>query len=633
MIIDSFFAKLGFDVNTEGLADFRSQADALKKSVMEVGAVFIGATVGLGLLVEKVAGSMAEIQDFAELNELSAKSVAALGKIATENDSSLDGLKTTLQNLNRGAGEAALGVGRSAIIFKKLGIEAKNADGSVKKADQLLGEIADKMQGISRQEQIALAGKLGIDPPLVKLLEEGSENLAKLREEAELFNPFTEGDYQLAEKVDKLFAKAKGTVGVFAKMIGVSLLPIAKEVLTTYLEWFKASRKATSGAVVDGLKIFVAFLSTAWDWVRRLVGGVRDLYDWLTKFRIVTYAAGAALAVFVSAQVYEKLVQLGSAIKLLTLRVATFNATALIIPAIFGAIAIAIGLLIDDYVNFTEGNESFIGDMAARFPVILDIINGIKTAVGAFVGFWQHQWENLGPPVMGLIESIGALAVALWPIARIVLQVLGWAFLNVLPIAVFVLRGILTTVTVVAEGITVVLGGIIEVVSWVVDKITALFSMGWGNWVAGFHALGDGIISIFTAVFGWIMRGIDAVSNTIGAAVSGVARFLGLSSATPGASGAPTGPLAQAIAAAPTMPAQLPTAPWAQPGGAFAPTAPLGAAANTPGGTSVSASTTITGTNINITAPDAQAAGESVRRVLEDMNRQTTRNGQSMVDL
>lgn len=381
-IIESFFVSLGFEVNTEKIDEFKKKAEELRESATTLGSIFTGAAAGIGLLVQGVASSMGDLASFAELNEVSARSVAALGKIATENDGSLEGMKSTIQSLNKSIGEAALGVGRGAMTFEKLGLAAKGADGKVKTVDDILGEVADKMEGLSRQEQIAMAEKLGIDPQFVKVLEKGSANLAKLREEAELLNPFTEEDYQLADQVDKLFIKAKGTLGTFTKMLGVSLLPTVKEVLQNYLEWFKASRKATSDVFIRALKLMAGAVGTVWDWVVRLVSGLKSAYEWLTKFKAVTYLAAAAVAVFVSVKTYDFVLQLGGAIRMLTMRMAAFNATALIIPAIIGAIILALGLLIDDYVNWKEGNDSVIGGLVEQFPWLLNMIQGIEKAVG-----------------------------------------------------------------------------------------------------------------------------------------------------------------------------------------------------------------------------------------------------------
>ena len=270
-VIDSFLVALGFQTDTSGAEAYKKSLESVEKTVTTVMGVATAAAGIIGWAVHRAAQSMGELYSFAELNEVSARSLEALGKIAVENDGSLEGMKSTVQSLNKVIGEAALGIGRGAMTFEKLNMSAKNADGSIKNVDDILYEVADKMQGMSRQEQLALGSKLGIDPQFVKVLAQGSDNLRQLREEAELFNPFKEEDYEMADKVDKLFTKASKSIGVFGKQIAVSMFPVIKQMLEGYLAWFKEFRKGGAETFGKALKVIVAVLQTMWDWTVRVV--------------------------------------------------------------------------------------------------------------------------------------------------------------------------------------------------------------------------------------------------------------------------------------------------------------------------------------------------------------------------
>ena len=222
-IIESLFVSLGFKVDTAGIEQMKARTESRIASALKVGALFTGAAIGIGLFTKSIAKTLGDTQDFAELNNMTSRSVEALGKVAVQNDSSLEGMRSTIQSLNGKIGEAALGLGRGAMIFRKVGLEAKDANGKVKSFDQILEDVSDRMRTMSRPEQIAMANKLGIDPSLIPLLAKGKENLKALREEAELLNPLSEEDYKLADEVDKLFIKATATAGVLSKMLGVTI--------------------------------------------------------------------------------------------------------------------------------------------------------------------------------------------------------------------------------------------------------------------------------------------------------------------------------------------------------------------------------------------------------------------------
>lgn len=604
-ILESFFVSLGFEIDNSKLDEFKKKTEELRESVLKVGAIFTGAAAGIGLLVEGVAHSMGDLYSFAELNEVTARSVAALGKIATENDGSLEGMKSTIQSLNKTIGEAAIGIGRGAMTFEKLNLSAKRADGSVKTVDDILAEVADKMQGLSRQEQIAMAEKLGIDPQFVKVLEKGSENLAKLREEAELMNPFTERDYELADQVDKLFLKAKATLGTFTKMLGVSLLPQVKEVLTNYMEWFKASRKATSGVFVTALQAISGAIGTVWDWVMRLVSGLKSAFQWLTQFKIVTYAAAAALGVFISVQAYEFVTKLGAAIKMMTLRMATFNATALVIPATIGAIAIAIGLLIDDYVNWKEGNDSVIGGLIEQFPWLLQVIQTLEKWVGQFIDFWIQQWKTLGPPLMQLIQAVWQLVSVLfdllWPVVKTIFT--GWAYIMaaLLPVIASIIAWL-------AEFLVGAVTKVIEVATWMAEVFTTVFS--------GIKAG----IDLVVQAFDWAKEKVSGFIDMVSGAISKVGSLLGLTDD------------ASKVKVAVTSGSDAPAAASGN-NSLNATGGVIGSAGSNTTTSTVTNTTQVTGTTINVNSPDPAKAGEAVRQELEKMNKQTTRNGQSAVAL
>lgn len=648
-ILESFFVSLGFEIDNSKLDEFKKKTEELRESVLKVGAIFTGAAAGIGLLVEGVAHSMGDLYSFAELNEVTAKSVAALGKIATENDGSLEGMKSTIQSLNKTIGEAAIGIGRGAMTFEKLNLSAKRADGTVKTVDDILAEVADKMQGLSRQEQIAMAEKLGIDPQFVKVLEKGSENLAKLREEAELMNPFTERDYELADQVDKLFIKAKATLGTFTKMLGVSLLPQVKEVLTNYMEWFKASRKATSGVFVTALQAISGAIGTVWDWVMRLVSGLKEAFRWLTQFKVVTYAAAAALGVFISVQAYEFITKLGAAIKLATVRMASFNATALIIPAIIGAIILALGLLIDDYANWKEGNDSVIGDLVEQFPALLEIIKTVEDGVGAFIGFWLEQWETLKEPLSSLAVAIWGLVKmvvsALWPAVKMIFT--GWAYLMaaIIPVVATLIEWlagflvgaigkVVQALTWIVEAATTVFQGVVAVVQFAIEAIVAYFTWWWQTVTAIYETIVGLIGKVVDAVMGGVKGAVDWVMGVIDAAKQKVMGFVDSVVGAIGKVGELLGLTndASKVKVAVSSGSDAPAAASAN-NSLNASGGVIGTAGSNTTTSTVTNTTQVTGTTINVNSPDPAKAGEAVRQELEKMNKQTTRNGQSAVAL
>jgi len=599
-VIDSFLVALGFQTDTTGADEYKKSLESVEKTVATVVGAAAAAAGIIGWAVHKAAASMGELYSFAELNDVSARSLAALGKIAVENDGSLEGMKSTVASLNKVVGEAALGIGRGAMTFEKLNMSAKNADGSVKNVDDILGEVADKMQGLSRQEQLALGAKLGIDPQFVKVLAQGSENLAKLREEAELYNPFKEGDYELADKVDKLFTKASASVGVFGKQVAVSLFPVIKQMLEGYLAWFKEFRKSGSDTFAKALKVLVSVLQTMWDWIVRVVTTVKDIIQWFLKFQIVVWAAYAAMAAFVALKTYTFFMEATKGIIGLTRTMLAFNATALAIPILIGAIILAVALLIDEFVNFKEGNDAFLGDLVKDYPQLLTVINSISDGVAAVIDWMMAMFNELKPAFVDLGNALIKLFVALWPVVQFVFQAIGVVIALLYPIVLWIatqIVGLITwaietaigIVTWLVEAVATVVGAIAALVTWVTD----LFVSAWQGAVNAvslsieylvnlFSAAWDAVKMSFSMVFDWIAAKIDAVIGAAKSAVEWVAKAVGLSKDIPKQEGAPVPQPAQSgvagqaatIAQAPgTVPGVTPT-PGTQKAAQQAPAAP-----------------------------------------------------------
>lgn len=306
------------------------------------------------------------------------------------------------------------------------------------------------------------------------------------------------------------------------------------------------------------------------------------------------------------------------------------NAAALVTSALIGGIVIALALLIDDYVNWKEGNDSVIGGLIEQFPWLLDVIQGIQKGVGALVDFWLEQWRTIGPPVMELGKAlwnlVTVLVEALWPVVKMIFT--GWAYIMaaVIPMVASLLSMIIEGWVNLASWLTAGAAVLVDILSAIVEGIAAAFGMTFANigdlWGAltdlltgNFQGVADHLIAIWDRVISFWLGGLEKIKG----AAQWVAEKLGFTSpdvkAAVGSSGNPS---AQASSN----------------NSVNAKGGVIGTAGSTSSSTStVTQTTQISGTQIHINSPDPAKAGEAVSRELERMNRQATRNGQSAVAL
>lgn len=416
-----------------------------------------------------------------------------------------------------------------------------------------------------------------------------------------------------------MFNKATKTIGTFAKQIAVSLFPVVKQMLEGYLAWFKEFRKGGAETFSTGLKALVAVLQTMWDWTVRVVTTVKDVIQWLGSFKVATWAAGAALAAFVSIKTGVFFLEVVKGLRSLAMSLLAVEASALLIPALIGAIVLAVGLLIDEFVNFKEGNESFLGDLVQQYPAFLGVITGISNGISAVVDWVQGLFATMMPAFTALGDALMNLFNALWPAIKFGVDVITSMFMGILQVVAWVMQGIVQIIAFEIETAAKIIIWLVEafagVVNGIASALTVLVGLFAGAW--------DTIKSSFVSVFDWIASKIDSVVGSVKSAVDWVGKVTGLGSVQIAASTQGSGAYAGATGGA-GMGANT-----------LASNGPLGYATALPiaGGSTVSNSnnTTVTVPNINITASDPAKAGQSVREELNKANRSAVRNGQSAV--
>lgn len=569
-VIDSFLVALGFEVDEVGLDKFTEKVEELKESIVAVAAIAAGAAAGIGLFVGKIAGEMDDLGDFADLNQVSAAAVEQLGYAAQLNGSSLEQMKSSVAGLNRVMGEAVLGVGRGALIFQRLGFSAKNADGSVKSLEEMLGDISEKMQGMSRQAQIAMAEKLGLDASLVPMLAKGKEAIHEYREEAEAFGGLSDDDFKAAGDLQDSIDRTRFAFESFTKSIAVGLMPQMKVAIDGFLEWFKANNKLVRSGIDNFLQVLVSFIGGVWNATKGVIDAVNTLVEKFGGWNMVLRVTIGYLGLMTATKVGEWAIEMAKGIREAVGAFKGFSALLAgfeIWPILIGAVVVGIGLLIDDLMAFREGGDSVIGGLVEQFPELLPIINEVSDAFGAFFTYLGELWEQLKPSLAELGHAVLRLVQNLWPIFVKVMEVVGRLVLWLLP------KAIALTVAIV-DTIATIFDKIVKVVTWVVDGANKLIS-----------------------------------------AAKAIGKHLGIGGDDKDA------PAAEAAAGTASTPATATVAA----NGVHGAAASVNARSST-----VNNSTTVNG-GITVVSPDPEKAGESVNRELGKTVKEVTRNGQSGV--
>ncbi len=607
--IEDFFVALGFEVDSSDLKTFKKDIDSAKEAMMSVVKTASIAAGAIGLFVTSIASATDELGDFAEIEGVGVDMLSELGHAAQLSGADLNAVKASVSGVNKVVGEAALGIGRGAKTFEKLGMTARNADGSIKGFDDIITEVAGKMEGMSRQESIAMAEKLGIDRKLIPLLTAGADKIAELRAEARAFGAITKKDAQISgaymDSLDRTVFMIKG----MARGIATELMPAMTLMMDGMRKWFLANREVINSRVNQFLKIVTALLGVFWDYTMRLVGVLMDLVTWLTTTNSGLALMAFLLAVIVKIAAYKFFSMLATGIRLAWSMLTAFNIAALFTTAIIGGIIIALILLIDEFINFKEGNESFIGDLIKEYPQLLDVINTIADAIAAVWAYLKSLWAEVSPAVKELATAFVNLAIALGPVLSLLWDAFKLIVSFLVPIFLWLARVILEAFAGVIHDIVYLVSGAVKGIAVALEFIAAMFTTVFGG-------IRDFVAGVFDTLFGIV----DRFTNGVRKAVEIVGGLLGMNS----------GAIQQGLGGGFDAMGNATGAP----SGAFEPTGGIGIAA----GPTNTTSTTVTNAP-QITAPitiqstDPATAGKSVSDHLTKTYRDSIRNNQSAVAL
>ncbi|MBX3488863.1 hypothetical protein [Parvibaculum sp.] len=251
--------------NMQGLS---GRAGVLGASLTALGPIGLGVAAALGAMalgIGKAFSIAREGMAFGDELDTASKRLKIGTEALQEYRAALTIFGDADADFDRGAkvllervGEANRGTGEGVILFRRLGIEIRNAKGELKGVDDLLPEIADKMQALgSEAERADVAGKLfgrGAGASFINLLQDGSEGLARMRGE------MREAGLVMDAELVRRYAEASDQSEILTTAIGVHL-------------------KSAFASFPAGLNASLEFIKNFAERLAQIADGIRDIED------------------------------------------------------------------------------------------------------------------------------------------------------------------------------------------------------------------------------------------------------------------------------------------------------------------------------------------------------------------
>lgn len=568
MTIAKFINEVGFKVREGDVKKVNGTISNIKNTAAKL----LGA-IGIGFSLTQIN---ALVEEFGRVNEQVKNSTAALGDQAEIQKKIMESARQTRSSYAETAGVISDLVHESPDLFGNIdeAVKFNNAATMLfKSAGKTNEDIAGLMEAINKSfakgyvDSETISQLLERSPEAVELLNKKLGTTSDKLEEMASSRTMTVADLKAAF-VDN--------ASIIEQKFGGVQYRITDALTVIRSEWglWLTQMDSTLGVTNTIATAMVKFSDTA----MRVMNRVRNAVQWLSDklggseklLKLLTITVGAFLIASKADKVIGFLKNAGSLLGKLKTGLGAIN---LKVVAIAAAIII-LALLIEDFVNFMQGNDSLLGSLLERAGVdvdkfranIIKIWENIKTiltavwkgiknvAIPIFQGIWsviKTVFEAIGKIIDKIAPQFANLADQLangnidtdkWvkvgeAIAKIIAVIIG------VVAAVKTVIAVVRTVTSVVKGVSAVISFVSSPVGLVILAIMALIAVGillYKNWdkikafaIRIWTAIKDFFVNIFTSIgnfFTSIWEGIstffssvwNGIKETVSGAVSAV---------------------------------------------------------------------------------------------------------------
>lgn len=435
MTIAEFINKVGFKVKNEDVDKVNNTISGIKDTATKL----LGA-IGIGFSLTAVNGL---VEEFTRVNNQIRNATEALGDQRDIQEEIMAAAEATRTSYSDTANVVSMLVKGNSELFGNVdeAVKFNNAATMLfKSAGKTNEDIASLMEAINKSFQKGYVDSETIS----QLLERAPEAVALLNKRLgttsdQLEDMATEGTMTI-EDLKAAFIDNIDEIEAGFGNVQYSITDALTVIRSKWGLWL-AQTNETLG-ITDGIG---RFMVSAFNNVISVLNRVRNAVTWLgdklggvdNLFRLIAITAAAAFAVFNFSKITSGL---SSISKLLT----TINVKTLAIIAII----VLLALLVEDFINFMQGNDSLIGSLLEKAGVDAEAVRQtIINAWNAIKSFLLSVWDAIKKAcsaVWGGIkdffkehgDEIKAGLLAAWNVIRSVLTAV-WNVIRTVALAVF----------------------------------------------------------------------------------------------------------------------------------------------------------------------------------------------------
>ena len=347
--------------------------------------ISLASVAGVAAGVIAQAARTDELGKFSDVLGLNVEDVDAWSQAVVRSGGDASAFRGTIESLTDKLTDFNLtGGGEAATVLSRLGVNARDAGGKVKTAFELLPDLADSFQQLSKAESLAFGRKLGLDQGTILLLQSGRAAVDDLVRRQRTLGTVTKEDTEIAAKFNDQWADTKQVFSSLARATGSTLLPVFTSILEVVED--------VTLFLADHKEVVVAFFSAA------------------AAIVTIAYLPAILSATAATVAAYAPFIAIGAAVT---------------------AAAAAFALIYEDVMAFIAGEESLIGRLTEDFPWIEKLVMGVADAFNFMFGVVRSVFDFLFGSLPGITDLFGSLIGAAGEIFDILGSLLTGKFASV----------------------------------------------------------------------------------------------------------------------------------------------------------------------------------------------------------
>lgn len=506
-VIKEFLVGLGFSIDNDGLAKWKAKIASASTSAIGLVAALNTAATGIFIGVKSIADDFDKLDKLATRLRVSADALDefsdAAGLLGISEEIVADGLKS----LDKAASDTALGVGRSKIVFEKLGVSVKDSHGKLKPVLDILGELQGKFSKLEKGKQIAILERLGLDPVFIKLM---NADMATLRKEMEAIDKAAGVDFSDSIAQSKAFMTSWRELKVEVEIWKLTAKTALEAMATKFMPRFRVQILALTQAMqkmranlLSALPAMINLVMRGADAIVRFSEATIQLMSRVfNAINVVVPLIAKLIGYFGNFPVY-----IAGAIVAWNLLNSAFIRTPL---GMFVTLATSLALLFDDFMTFKEGGQSLI-DWSSKLGTGIKVLTvGLSSLAGYMIGA-KVTAIAMAAATSALSVVTAAFGAVMSAVRTAVLLFNLALYTNPVGIAI---AGILALSAVIA-GAIIYWDDIKAAVGKFIDYATENL-LPFATFIAStFGFTGDNIIAAFTKVKDWFVSFFDFFSKKI----------------------------------------------------------------------------------------------------------------------